>query len=234
MLMNRIIESRYNFILRMLRYSFNVMLFTFVLYMYTHIVTTVLLILGSYELLQMYMKNDDRYARFLLFLYWLYVVVGLSYFIYRAPSILFIMVIIIYILCSDGCSYIFGYRLSMTPMLPQYVKNYLQIRPFPFISPNKTIAGYIGTIVGGIMAYCAVSIFLHMLGKSVQLSIRMMMWSILISIAGQVFDLFESYVKRVVHVKDSSALLGSRGGVCDRLDSAIIISIMIGAMYGAI
>jgi phosphatidate cytidylyltransferase len=45
--------------------------------------------------------------------------------------------------------------------------------------------------------------------------------SVILTVLGQVGDLFESWIKRVFAVKDSGALVPGHGGVLDRLDSLI-------------
>ena len=48
----------------------------------------------------------------------------------------------------------------------------------------------------------------------------------LISILLFVGDIFFSYIKRSLNIKDFSPLLGSHGGVLDRLDSIFLVSII--------
>jgi phosphatidate cytidylyltransferase len=85
----------------------------------------------------------------------------------------------------------------------------------PALSPNKTWAGSIGGLA------CAALIaagFAKMLGTSV---LAGMIFASLISIAGQIGDLFESLVKRRRGHKDSGGLIPGHGGVLDRIDSIL-------------
>lgn len=87
----------------------------------------------------------------------------------------------------------------------------------PNISPNKTVegavAGLIGSAVAGIMVaghclpYFSVEVFSPL--------------TLVLGAAGQLGDLWESSLKRVARVKDSSMFLPGHGGVLDRLDSIL-------------
>jgi len=46
--------------------------------------------------------------------------------------------------------------------------------------------------------------------------------SVILGIAGQISDLFESWIKRAFAVKDSGRSLPGHGGFMDRLDSLIL------------
>lgn len=86
----------------------------------------------------------------------------------------------------------------------------------PKISPNKTWAGSVGGLIcamivaGSIAAILKTSIFGALVFAGV------------ISIAGQIGDLFESMVKRGGGYKDSGGLIPGHGGVLDRIDSILV------------
>ncbi|MEM6463354.1 MAG: CDP-archaeol synthase [Pseudomonadota bacterium] len=86
----------------------------------------------------------------------------------------------------------------------------------PVVSPNKTWSGFLSGLVGGILAGVIAATILT--ASSVR---WVAVLAALVSIAGQMGDLFESGFKRRYGVKDSGALIPGHGGVMDRLDSVI-------------
>ncbi|MFT5049462.1 MAG: phosphatidate cytidylyltransferase [Chlamydiales bacterium] len=100
-----------------------------------------------------------------------------------------------------------------------YVGNAIgKSHPFPNISPGKTTAGCVGSLVAGTLC-----------GLALQLggSFPEARWGVasglcagaLINVAAQAGDLFESWVKRRVGIKDSGTWFGPSGGVLDLVDS---------------
>jgi phosphatidate cytidylyltransferase len=100
----------------------------------------------------------------------------------------------------------------------------------PNLSPNKTWAGAIGSIVG------AVAVTAILLGlstylaqwNSVKLSYADEPWgywlilAVVVNVAAQVGDLAESALKRSAGIKDSGTLLPGHGGVLDRIDALLL------------
>ncbi len=88
------------------------------------------------------------------------------------------------------------------------------------VSPNKTVVGAIGGLVGSVLAG---GVFARLWLSGVpEFALS---WPVAaavcvpIAIVGQVGDLAESVMKREAGVKDSSHLLRGHGGVLDRLDA---------------
>lgn len=95
--------------------------------------------------------------------------------------------------------------------------------PFPNISPGKTVAGCVASLVAGI-AVGAVMLPLT-LGSWTPAQVALgALTGGLINVAAQAGDLSESWVKRKAGVKDSSALVGPSGGVLDVIDSLLLAS----------
>lgn len=106
---------------------------------------------------------------------------------------------------SDSFAYFTGRRFGQHKMAPH-------------ISPNKTVEGLIGGILGTVILCTAFSLYFGIeLWKSV-------LCSVVIAIVAPIGDLFESYLKRVCEVKDSGKLLPGHGGVLDRFDSILFVS----------
>jgi phosphatidate cytidylyltransferase len=95
----------------------------------------------------------------------------------------------------------------------------------PVISPNKTVEGLLaglvfGTAVGFFVLYDQPSSDPVTAGQALMLAAA-------IAIASPVGDLFESYVKRDMQVKDAGTLLGGHGGVLDRIDALLFAGVAV-------
>lgn len=88
---------------------------------------------------------------------------------------------------------------------------------YPAVSPNKSIEGGIGGLVGSVMVVVLAGVtFLPQIG----------IWDgilvgLLLGVVGQLGDLFESLLKRACGVKDSGHIIPGHGGLLDRLDSLL-------------
>jgi phosphatidate cytidylyltransferase len=85
------------------------------------------------------------------------------------------------------------------------------------ISPKKTwegsIIGFAFTIITGIVIW---KFFIPDIGL-----VNIIAIGIIVGVFSQLGDLFESYLKRSVQVKDSSHIIPGHGGFLDRFDSVL-------------
>jgi phosphatidate cytidylyltransferase len=102
---------------------------------------------------------------------------------------------------------------------------------WPQLSPKKTWAGAIGGLAGGIAAGSSVA---YASAGTPPLIAAFL--ALILSIAAQAGDLFESWVKRRFGAKDAGRLIPGHGGVMDRVDGllvAALVAVLIGALrYG--
>lgn len=113
---------------------------------------------------------------------------------------------------------------------------------FPKISPKKTVAGFVGGIFGGAVGAIIVYLifeFAHFptniiftFGSLVQDNV---LFTILIYAAigflvaafSEIGDLAASRIKRETGIKDFGKLLGSHGGIMDRIDSIMFTTVCV-------
>ena len=107
---------------------------------------------------------------------------------------------------SDIGGYIFG-KLFGGPKLTQ-------------ISPNKTWAGVIGSIILSQFAF-----LIFFLNSDYKFNITIIFMQLFLSIIGQFGDILMSYVKRKNNKKDTSNFIPGHGGFLDRVDGLIWVII---------
>ncbi|MBR0261017.1 MAG: phosphatidate cytidylyltransferase [Selenomonadaceae bacterium] len=84
------------------------------------------------------------------------------------------------------------------------------------ISPNKTVEGFLGSIVGTILTAVIVGTIIFGLPL-----IKMAVAGFILAIAATLGDLVESVLKRFANIKDSGIFLPGHGGALDRFDSIL-------------
>ncbi len=103
---------------------------------------------------------------------------------------------------------------------------------WPAISPKKTWSG----TVGGWALALAYGIFYRVvMGANIDI-LDAMFYSVLLAMAAQAGDLFESWLKRKAGIKDSSNLIPGHGGLLDRFDGLLAATtlFMLLSLLGAL
>lgn len=124
---------------------------------------------------------------------------------------LFIWYIFIIAWCADTAAYFAGNFLGTKIFGPKKL--------FPEVSPNKTIEGFIGGIIGSSLVSC---LFAYLfIPRFIFHSIAL---GFLGSIISQIGDLVASKIKRFVGIKDFGNIMPGHGGVLDRFDSILLVA----------
>lgn len=115
-----------------------------------------------------------------------------------------ILLLFILVFTLDTGSYLVGKYLGKHKLWPR-------------ISPKKTWEGFLG---GYLSVVLALSLFFYFQNK--QVNLFFLIWfSFIVSFLGLSGDLFESWLKRKVNIKDSGNVLPGHGGFLDRFDGVL-------------
>ncbi len=90
----------------------------------------------------------------------------------------------------------------------------------PAISPNKTWSGSAGGLLSAMAAGGLAAYLMESAGVAVPLP-KVLLVAFILGLLAQAGDLFESWIKRRFHVKDTSSLIPGHGGLLDRLDAVL-------------
>ncbi len=96
----------------------------------------------------------------------------------------------------------------------------------PKLSPNKTIEGAIGGILGSGILTTLYTFFLSYTNTDIKMHhfIGFALMGVIGSIFGQFGDMAASAMKRVTKIKDFGTLIPGHGGIVDRMDSIIFVA----------
>jgi phosphatidate cytidylyltransferase len=167
---------------------------------------TFVYLLVLYEIIRFF--NKFLFKTILLYLLLSYFFFNLYFFI--SYDFLIFNIFVFTIILFDSFSYFAGKIFG---------KNHI----FKFISPKKTLEGYLGGVFFTNISMVSYFFFMNVEIKFILVFILVNL-TIFFSILG---DLIESYFKRKNNIKDSSSYLPGHGGFFDRFDSFIASIIML-------
>lgn len=84
------------------------------------------------------------------------------------------------------------------------------------VSPNKTVAGAVGSLIGGIIG----AVLIRFALLDVMAFQTAVLLGLTVGVTSVIGDLVESMFKRDANVKDSSSIIPGHGGILDKIDSA--------------
>ena len=129
-------------------------------------------------------------------------------------SLTIVLWILILTFFSDIGGYIFG--------------NILKGRKLTKISPNKTYSGAIGSLILSSLSLPSMSIVQNLFFDELLINfmqVNFFLITILLSIICQLGDLYVSFWKRKINIKNISNILPGHGGLLDRIDGLIFVLI---------
>lgn len=142
-----------------------------------------------------------------------------AFFLYTLHFIHDLFRFIFAVFVCDTSAYLFGKFFKKISILYPIFQSKLNESPFLSISRNKTFGGYLFGILFGTFAF--IFLFSNILNGSLKI-----LWaSFVSSVSAHLGDLFMSYIKRILLIKDFSKILPGHGGILDRLDSLYLSSI---------
>ena len=99
----------------------------------------------------------------------------------------------------------------------------------PDVSPKKTWEGSIGGVVFCMIAMVIFGLIINKISDFEANYLLLVIAGLLISIVSQIGDLCMSVIKRTYGIKDYGRLFPGHGGVLDRFDSTLAVSVILAA-----
>ena len=175
-----------------------------------------ILFAGIHELYSVFNKTKS-----IIFLSLILILSLLSIYYLRENTKYFLYLVIVVSICSDIGGYVFGKIFKWKKLTK--------------ISPKKTISGVFGSYflsIFGVFIFNEIY-FENYLGLDTDINFRIFLIIIIFSTTAQVGDLIISYFKRLEKIKDTGKILPGHGGIFDRIDGLMFVSIMASILHFA-
>ena len=144
----------------------------------------------------------------LTFFYTGFLITFLSRMTILPDSKVIISLFLIFVFMCDSFAWLFGILFGKST------------RGFVAASPNKSLVGFIGGIIGSLGCGFVLKYFFP---AAISISnLNLVILGIITSVSAIIGDLIESVFKRSCEVKDSGTLIPGRGGILDSIDSVVI------------
>ncbi len=144
---------------------------------------------------------------------YLYITLGIAFFAYIRSSSEYGLETTLWlfacVVASDVMAYFTGRYFKGPKLMPK-------------VSPNKTISGLLGGMVGGALV---TYLFGSYLGNS---NLALFIFGAFVAFVSQAGDLIQSGFKRYIGIKDMSNLIPGHGGILDRIDALLLAAILVG------
>ena len=165
--------------------------------------------------------NDSKRYNFddALFLIGSVLFLGLSFnliILTRNYDITYIVYLLIITTLTDTFALVTGSLIGKTKLAPK-------------ISPKKTVEGLIGGVAFG--TFAASAFYVTVINPHMPLAIVVVL-TCLLCLVGQLGDLVFSSIKRYYEIKDFSDLIPGHGGILDRFDSLIFVTLTFVILVG--
>lgn len=180
------------------------------------------IILFTFVIPMVFINNTKRYnLNDALFLVGSILFVGLSFnllLVTRNISITYIIYLFLITTITDTFALFTGMLVGKHKLAPE-------------ISPKKTIEGAIGGALMGTIV--ASAFYITVINPSISL-VLVIVLTMLLSVVGQIGDLAFSSIKRYYGKKDFSDLIPGHGGILDRFDSLVFVTMAFVVIFGII
>ena len=203
--------------------SFILFFLVFLIFKFNIILVYSLLILSVFSILEfiniskkIFKKKSLKYFINLIFIFYVFIFSSLLIYFFNFFQL---KILIFIILCGCISSDIGGYVVGNILKGPKLTK----------ISPKKTIAGAVGSLLLSNLSIFV--LFLYLTGVS---NFYIILIATITSISCQFGDLMFSFLKRKARVKDTGNFFPGHGGVLDRLDGILLgvpIGIIVTILY---
>jgi phosphatidate cytidylyltransferase len=121
--------------------------------------------------------------------------------------------VIIGAVATDTFAYFAGTYLGKNKLIPD-------------VSPNKTVEGSIGGVLGCLLAILIYGLFFRVWAYDIAIW-KLCFMGLTCGLVSQIGDLAGSAIKRFCGIKDFGRIIPGHGGVLDRLDSVLILAPLI-------